>query len=175
MGEDVTMQRMQRFLILMMMVLGLMACPVMAQEETAAAEPTKEDAAELREARKVAAAYVKDELKRNKKLTSLLKKVKDAKSAKKQSEKILDLAGNGKKKKTALGDSGPAKRPTGPAMDEERKKRARELKISYAKLRKQIEEFNELEIKDCEEFDKIKAAIEKLPGLAESETEFDEE
>lgn len=175
MGEDVTMRRMQRFLILMMMVLGLMACPVMAQEETAAAEPTKEDAAELREARKVAAAYVKDELKRNKKLTSLLKKVKDAKSAKKQSEKILELTGNGKKKKTALGDSGPAKRPTGPAMDEERKKRARELKTSYAKLRKQIEEFNELEIKDCEEFDEIKAAIEKLPGLAESETEFDEE
>ena len=101
-------------LILLMMVLGLLICPAMAQEEDSAqdAAPTKEDAAELREARKEAAAYVKEELKRNKKLTSLLKKVKDAKSAKKQSEKILELTGNGKKKKTALGEAGAAKMPT---------------------------------------------------------------
>lgn len=177
------MRRMQRFLILMMMVLGLAICPAMAQDVAEPADeapakeaaPTKEEAAEMREARKEASAYVKDELKRNKKLAGLLKKVKDAKSAKKQAEKILELTGSGKKKKTALGDAGPATRPTGPAMDEERKKRARELKASYAKLRKQVEVFNELEISDCEEFDDIKAAVEKLPGLAESETEFDEE
>ena len=178
-----TMRPMQRFLIFMMMVLGLVMCPVMAQDLAESADeapakeaaPTKEDAAEMREARKEASAYVKDELKRNKKLASLLKKVKDAKSAKKQAEKILELTGSGKTKKTALGDAGPAKRPTGPAMDEERKKRARELKTSYAKLRKQVEVFNELEIEDCEEYDEIKSALEKLPGLAESETEFDEE
>lgn len=177
------MRRMQRLLILMMMVLGLVMCPVMAQDLAEPADdapakeaaPTKEDAAELREARKEAAAYVKDELKRNKKLTSLLKKVKDEKSAKKQAEKILDLTGSGKKKKTALGEAGPASVPTGPAMDEERKKRARELKTSYAKLRKQVEAFNELEISDCEEYDNIKTALENLPGLAESETEFDKE
>ena len=173
---------MQRFLILLLLISGLLVCPVMAQdaapaEDTAAEQGkrSKEEAAELREARKEAAAYVKDELKRNKKLTSLLKKVKDEKSAKKQAEKILELTGSGKTKKTALGDAGPAKRPTGPAMDEERKKRARELKTSYAKLRKQVETFNELEIEDCEEFNEIKSALEKLPGLAESETEFDEE
>ena len=168
---------MQRFLILLMMGFGLLLCPAMAQDDAPAKEeaPSKEDAAELREARKEAAAYVKEELKRNKKLTSLLKKVKDAKSAKKQSDKILELTGNGKKKKTALGEAGPARIPSGPAMDEERKKRARELKSSYAKLRKQVEEFNELEIENCREFDEIIAALEKLPGLAESETEFDEE
>lgn len=168
---------MQRFLILLMMVLGLLLCPAMAQDEAPAGEeaPSKEDAAELREARKEAAAYVKDELKRNKKLTSLLKKVKDAKSAKKQSEKILALTGNGKKKKTALGEAGPAKRPTGPAMDEERKKRARELKSSYAKLLKQIDELEELEIENCKEFDEILAALEKLPGLAEAEMASEEE
>ena len=65
---------MRRMLILLMMVLGFLICPAMAQEEDSAqdAAPTKEDAAELREARKEAAAYVKEELKRNKKLTSLL-------------------------------------------------------------------------------------------------------
>lgn len=173
---------MQRFLILLILVSGLLVCPMMAQDDTpadaAAAEkgkPSKEDAAELREVRKEAAAYVKEELKRNKKLASLLKKVKDAKSAKKQAEKILELTGSGKKKKTALGEAGPASVPTGPAMDEERKKKARELKTSYAKLRKQVETFNELEIEDCEEYDEIKTALESLPGLAESETEFDEE
>lgn len=173
---------MQRFLILLILVSGLLVCPMMAQDDTpvddAAAEkgkPSKEDAAELREARKEAAVYVKEELKRNKKLASLLKKVKDAKSAKKQAEKILELTGSGKKKKTALGEAGPSSVPTGPAMDEERKKKARELKTSYAKLRKQVEAFNELEIEDCEEYDEIKTALEKLPGLAESETEFDEE
>ena len=96
-------------------------------------------------------------------------------SINKTAEKILELTGNGKKKKTALGEAGAAKMPTGDAMNEERKKRARELKISYAKLRKQVEAFNELEIEDCEEFNEIKSALEKLPGLAESETEFDEE
>lgn len=168
---------MRRMLILLMMVLGLLICPAMAQEEDSAqdAAPTKEDAAELREARKEAAAYVKEELKRNKKLTSLLKKVKDAKSAKKQSEKILELTGNGKKKKTALGEAGAAKMPTGDAMNEERKKRARELKTSYAKLRKQVEAFNELEIEDCEEYNDIKTAVQNLPGLSESEMELEAE
>lgn len=168
---------MRRMLILLMMVLGFLICPAMAQEEDSAqdAAPTKEDAAELREARKEAAAYVKEELKRNKKLTSLLKKVKDAKSAKKQSEKILELTGNGKKKKTALGEAGAAKMPTGDAMNEERKKRARELKTSYAKLRKQVEEFNELEIEDCEEYNDIKTAVQNLPGLSESEMELEAE
>lgn len=173
---------MQRFLLLLILVSGLLVCPMMAQDDTAAEDTaaekgklSKEEAAELRESRKEASAYVKDELKRNKKLASLLKKVKDAKSAKKQAEKILELTGSGKTKKTALGEAGPATVPTGPAMDEERRKRARELKTSYAKLRKQVEVFNELEIEDCEEFDEIKSALEKLPGLAESETEFDEE
>lgn len=178
-----TMRRMQRFLILMMMVLGLAICPAMAQDVAEPADeapakeaaPTKEEAAEMREARKEAAAYVKDELKRNKKLAGLLKKVKDAKSAKKQAEKILELTGSGKKKKTALGDAGPATRPTGPAMDEERKKRARELKASYAKLIKQVEAFNELEIEDCEEYDDIKTALDNLPGLSEAQTGFPEE
>ena len=171
------MRRMQRFLILMMMVLGLAICPAMAQDvaEPADEAPTKEEAAEMREARKEAAAYVKDELKRNKKLGGLLKKVKDAKSAKKQAEKILELTGSGKKKKTALGDAGPATRPTGPAMDEERKKRARELKASYDKLIKQVEAFNELEISDCEEYDDIKTALDNLPGLSEAQTGFPEE
>lgn len=173
---------MQRFLLLLILVSGLLVCPMMAQDDTAAEDTaaekgklSKEELAEMREARKEASAYVKDELKRNKKLASLLKKVKDAKSAKKQAEKILELTGSGKTKKTALGEAGPATVPTGPAMDEERRKRARELKTSYAKLRKQVETFNELEIENCEEFDEIKSALEKLPGLAESETEFDEE
>lgn len=174
---------MQRFLILMMMVLGLVMCPIMAQDlaepadEAPAKEaaPTKEDAAEMREARKVAAAYVKDELKRNKKLASLLKKVKDARSARKQAEKILELTGSGKTNKTALGAAGPATRPTGPAMDEVRKKNARELKASYAKLIKQVEAFNELEIEDCEEYEDIKTALDNLPGLSEAQTGFPEE
>lgn len=178
-----TMRRMQRFLIFMMMVLGLVMCPVMAQDLAESADeapakeaaPTKEELAEMREARKEASAYVKDELKRNKKLASLLKKVKDAKSAKKQAEKILELTGSGKTNKTALGDAGPATRPTGPAMDEERKKRARELKTSYAKLIKQVEAFNELEIEDCEEYDDIKTALDNLPGLSEAQTGFPEE
>lgn len=177
-----TLRCMKRFLILLMMVLGLMLCPVMAQDEASSEDSpvkekalSKEEAAELKAARKEAAAYVKEELKRNKKLTGLLKKVKDARSAKKQAEKIFELTGSGKKKKTALGVADAAKLPSGPAMDEERKKRARELKLSYAKLRKQVEKLNELEIEDCEEFNDIQAAVENLPGLAESETEFEEE
>lgn len=177
------MRRMKRLLLFVMMVSGLLLCPVMAQDfadpvdEAPAkkAAPTKEDAAEMREARKEAAAYVKDELKRNKKLASLLKKVKDARSAKKQAEKILELTGSGKTNQTALGDAGPATRPTGPAMDEVRKKNARELKRTYAKLIKQVEAFNELEIVDCEEYDDIKAALDNLPGLSEAQTGFPEE
>ena len=65
--------------------------------------------------------------------------------------------------------------PTGDAMNEERKKRARELKTSYAKLRKQVEEFNELEIEDCEEYNDIKTAVQNLPGLSESEMELEAE
>lgn len=177
------MRRMKHLLLFVMMASGLILCPVMAQDFVDPADgapakkaaPTKEDAAEMREARKVAAAYVKDELKRNKKLTGLLKKVKDAKSAKKQAEKILELTGSGKTNKTALGDAGPATRPTGPAMDEVRKKNARELKSSYAKLIKQVEAFNELEIEDCEEYDDIRIALENLPGLSEAQTGFPEE
>ncbi len=169
---------MERFLILLMMVPGLLLCPVVAQDGTPAEDAAKQsgaDAAELRESRREAAAYVKEELRRNKKLTLLLKKVKDAKSAKKQAEKILELTGNGKKKKTALGEAAPAKIPAGPAMAEERKKHARELKASYAKLRKQVELFNEIEISDCQEYDEIRTAIEALPGLSEPEMELEEE
>lgn len=146
---------MKHILVLLLLVVSWFVSPVMAQDDA----PT---AAELREARKEAKAYIKKEMARNKKLVGFLKKIKDDKSAKKQAKVILKYLDNNVGEKTALGEVGEETRPEGPAMDEEMAKKQKEIDASYDKVILEMERIGELELEGCTELDQ---AIEKINSI----------
>lgn len=154
-GEDGTMRGMRSILVLMLLVMSWFIAPVMAEDDAPSA-------AELREARKEAKAYIKKEIARNKKLVGYLKKIKDDKSAKKQSLAILKYLDNNVGEKTALGEVGEAKRPEGQAMDEEMAKKQKEIEASYDKINLELERIGELELGECTEFDQMVQKVSEL-------------
>ena len=150
------MRRMKHILVLLLMAVSCFVAPVVAEEESGMT------AAELREARKEAKDYIKRELTRNKKLAGYLKKVKDAKSAKKQGKEILKYLDNNVGQKTALGVVGEEKRPDNAAMDEEMAKKQKQIDASYDAIVKEMERIGELDIDGGSEFEQ---AIDKINEL----------
>lgn len=119
----------------------LLACSLPAQEE-------KLSPAEMRQeqkfARKEAEAWVKEEMTTRKKVIACLRKIKDERSANKETKTLLTLLENEVGTKTALGEVGEVKRPTGEAMEEEDKKRGQAVVKQKKQIKAELKRINQL-------------------------------
>ncbi len=84
-----------------------------------------------------AAAWMKEELARLKTTHALLKRVKDEKSAGKSGKALLELY-KVEREKTAMGETGPALKPAGEAMDAAEEKYAARMEKSVEAIRTQL-------------------------------------
>ncbi len=145
----------QRFITtLFILVLTLFAGCLHAQEEEAQPKATRD---EIKEAQ----TWIKNQLSLAKKSTSVLKKIKDERSAKKALpafKKFLPaVAGTN----TALGKVGAAKAPEGPGIDQIREKSAKAIEKASTDLTTQIERIEALEINNTE----LSQRIDQLKAL----------
>lgn len=122
------------------------------------------DAASAKEAKREAMRWLNAELKERSHIYTLLKKVKDKKSANKVGAAFIKEFGKKESKKTAMGDAEPPKRPTGPVMEECEKK----FKAKFSKLEEgiseQLKRIKELEI----ESEDLSEGVQMLPGYVGS-------
>ncbi len=109
------------------------------EEETPKKKP---DRYEVKDAQ----LWVKGQLNNAKKSTSILKKVKDEKSATKAVTALKKLLGSNEGEKTALGTVGAAKAPEGAAIDQVREKSAKQIEKASKDLATQIERIEALEL-----------------------------
>lgn len=127
---------------------AFLAQPLCAQDD---ALPKAEQAKIEREEKKLAADWVKNEITTLRKTTALIKKVKDDKTAKKANKKLQDMYGKkGTKKKTAMGEAGPATMPRGAAYKEQIKKNEATLTKLKRELKREITRISEIELEDDE-------------------------
>ncbi len=135
------------------------------------------EAAPDRFERKDAAVWVKEEMNRRKKTLALLKKIKDEKSADKAAKALLALYGVSGKQ-TAMGESGPAQKPTGEAYEEAEAKNARQLEKLDAAIAAQRERIEELELESSrlsEAFAAMDAVAPTFSGSSAREEDAFEE
>ncbi len=131
-------------------------------------------AAPDREERKEASIWVKEEMNRRKKTLALLKKVKDEKSANKAAKALMELyAVSGQQ--TALGETGPARKPTGEAFSEAEAKNTRQLEKLDAAISAQRKRIAALELKSASLSEACAAMDAAAPGTAAKEDAFSAE
>ena len=127
-------------------------------EEAESAPVEKIPAAELRAEKKAAAKWMKDYLANKKKAASLLKKVKDEKSAARAEKALSELYGLGNVgQKTALGEVGESKRPDYAGLDELLERNEKKISQYDSLIEKEQER---IEAADCMT-DKLEEAISK--------------
>ncbi len=114
--------------------------------------------------RKEAATWVKEEMNRRKKTLALLKRVKDEKSAEKVGKALLEMYDAGGEE-TALGETGPAPKPTGEAMAAAEEKNAKALEKMQKAIAAERERIAELEI----ESSTLTKALNAMDAAAESD------
>lgn len=118
-----------------------------------------DDAANAKEAKREAMRWLNAELKERSHIYTLLKKVKDKKSANKVGAAFIKEFGKKEGKKTAMGDAEPPKRPTGPVMEECEKKFKAKFNKLDEEISEQLKRIEELKI----ESDDLKEGLQMLP------------
>lgn len=128
-------------------------------------------AASDRDAKKEATVWVKQDLKRLKAASKILKKVKDEKSAEAAAKQIETVYGVGEDSDTAMGEAAPAAQPQSEEMDALLIKNKR----AYEKLQKAVEkEWDRIEEKEvpASALDRCRSLI-VFPEIPEEETQSD--
>lgn len=125
---------------------AFLAQPLCAQDD---ALPKAEQAKIEREEKKAAADWMKSEINTLRKTTALLKKIKNEKTVKKNLKDIQAMYGLSKAQ-TAMGNAGPAEKPTGAAYKEQEKKNASTLEKIRKELGKEIERVRGLELDNAD-------------------------
>ncbi len=98
--------------------------------------------------RQEAATWVKEEMNRLKKTQTLLKRVKDEKSAEKVGKALLDMY-EVRREQTAMGEVGPAQKPTGEAMDSAQDRSAARFEKMEKAIVVQLERIKALELESA--------------------------
>lgn len=150
---------MKNLLLSLLLSLSLATTAAYAQD---AEEPTPSEVrAEQKNARREAADWVKKEMATRKKVISQLHKVKDDRSAGKAAKKLNKILNITSGEKTAMGEAGEERRPTGDAMDEEDKKKEPLVSKQKQQLDEELERIKELEL-DNEDLNEVLKHVEKL-------------
>ncbi len=101
--------------------------------------------------RREAAAWVKESMAKRKKAIGLLKKVKDAKTAKRIGKALQkEFSNPNAGKQTAMGEVAPPQAPEGEAMDAEMEKKSEQIAKLDESIAKQRERIDALEIDSSE-------------------------
>lgn len=138
------MRVMKKYLAIFLSLL-VVGAPLQAQDD----EPARPSAAEARNDKKEAQNWYKNAIKNKQQALKILKKVKDKKTADKAGrdlQRLYGVSGHA----TAMGESGPAQKPTGPAMDELEAKNGPKLEKLDEQINEQRERIESLNI-DSEE------------------------
>lgn len=136
------------FMIALAAWVAVGALPAAAQEEGL----SKAEAAKMeREEKRLAADWMKTELNNLRKTVTLLKKIKNAKTVAAPLKEIQSLYGiSSGVKQTAMGEAGPASKPTGAAYEEQEKKNASTLKKVKKEISAEMERIKALELGNSE-------------------------
>ncbi len=108
--------------------------------------------------RREAAAWVKESMNKRKKALGLLKKVKDAKTAKRIGKALQKEFATSEGKQTAMGEVAPPQAPEGEAMDAEMEKKSDQIAMLVESIAKQRERIDALELDSTD----LKAGIDAM-------------
>ncbi len=138
-------------LLLLAVVAGF---ATLAESAPAAEDRPRVDRTAVKEAR----SWVKKDLKQRRAALSILKRVKDEKSAEKAGKSLMKLYAEPRAKSTAMGTAAPESRPAGEEMDEALEKSKKALEKVQEDIDEQLERIEKLNL----ESSTLKSGLEKL-------------
>lgn len=120
-----------------------------------------------RVALKEAKVWVKNDMKQLRSALSILKRVKDEKSAEKAGKALQKLYDKPAGKSTAMGDEAPPERPSGEEMTQVMEKNKRSFEKLQAEIEEQIQRIEELHIDNASLGTGIDMVTEQIAELAQ--------
>lgn len=125
--------------------------------------PAAVDRVALKEAKE----WVKNDIKQLRSALTILKRVKDEKSAEKAAKALHKLYDKPAGKSTAMGDEAPPERPSGEEMAQVMEKNKRSLEKLQAEIEEQIQRIEELHIDNASLGTGIDMVTEQIAELAQ--------
>lgn len=173
---------MNKFFIFLLGVCLLMVQPIMADEsdfdENAPAAEEKVSPADARSEAREAAAWMKEHMALRKKVLSILKKIKNDKTAAKAAQSLEKLTGKDNVgKKTALGEVGDSRleMPSTSAMSAVLKKNSKKLEKNLKEIENEVERIEELELEESDFLSIVDEVLSVTDVDADSDDDEDDE